>query len=130
MIKRQQAIIAVTNVGARELDKEKSDSQQLPAKENETNIEVPGDNVAFISVPGTYKPDESIQVHYPEVKDEDSLLLLCTRHETEVTELQKKVQQLTQNNQNVEASFVQVRSNQTRSIPTLQSCLSTSSPKV
>ena len=46
-----------------------------------------------------------------EVEDEDSLLLLRTRHETEVTELQKKVQLLTQSNQNVEASFVQVKSN-------------------
>ena len=178
---------------------------------SDVNVSLPGDKVAFISVPGAYKPGESVQVRYQlfpglathnrdwiglfkvgwtsnrdyytfewapyksqeeedddsesirivkfsgsrlppddgnfyqlcyvtysgvvkgasrpfqfsnsarnvchdelevvEVEDEDSLLLLRTRHETEVTELQKKVQLLTQSNQNVEASFVQVKSN-------------------
>ena len=197
VIKRQQAIIAVTNVGPQELDKKKADNQQLAAKEQETNVEVSNDKVTFISVPGAYKPGESVQVRYQlfpgfathnrdwvglfkvgwtsnrdyctfewapyKTQEEDDsesirivkfsgsrlppddgnfyqlcyvtysgvvkgasrafqfsnsaintchddLLLLHTRHETEVTELQKKVQQLTQSNQNVEASFVQVKS--------------------
>ena len=207
VIERQQAIIAVTKVGPQKLDKEKADNKLLAAKENETNVEIPSNKVAFISVPGTYKPGESIQIHYQlfpgltthnrdwiglfkvgwtsnrdyytfewapyksqeeededaecirivkfsgswlppddgnfyqlcyitysgvvkgasrefqfsnfarnashdelEVNKKDGLLLLRTRHETEVTELQKKVQLLTQSNQNVEASFIQVKS--------------------
>ena len=178
VIKRQKAVI------------------QLTAKENKANVEISTNKVAFISVPGAYKPGKSVQVRYQlfpglvthnrdwvglfkvgwtsnrdyytfewapyksqeeededgesirivkfsgsrippddgnfyqlcyvtysgvvkgashlfqfsnsakntchddlEVENEDSLLLLRTRHETEVTELQKKVQLLTQNNQ-------------------------------
>jgi chromosome segregation ATPase len=45
-----------------------------------------------------------------EINDvDDSLLLLRARHETEVSDLQDKVKELTLNNVNIEASFVQIK---------------------
>ena len=43
--------------------------------------------------------------------EEDSLLLLRTKHDAEVAELQKKVEDLALTHANMEASFVQVKSN-------------------
>ena len=56
-----------------------------------------------------YSRGYSDDLEVVEVNEEDSLLLLRTRHESEVSELQKKVKELTLSNVNVEASFVQVK---------------------
>lgn len=45
-----------------------------------------------------------------EINEEDSLLLLRTHHDTQVSELHKEVELLTQANVDVEASFVQIKS--------------------
>ena len=45
-----------------------------------------------------------------EVNEEDSLVFLRTRHETQLTDLQKKVKHLTTANETVEATFVTVKS--------------------
>ena len=45
-----------------------------------------------------------------EVSEEDSLLFLRTRHETQLAELHKKVEQLTAVNENVEATVITVKS--------------------
>ena len=45
-----------------------------------------------------------------EINEEDSLLFLRTRHETQLSELQNKVEQLTTVNETTEASFITVKS--------------------
>ncbi len=45
-----------------------------------------------------------------EINEEDSLLFLRTRHETQLAELHKKVEQLTTVNETTEASFIDVKS--------------------